>query len=305
MSSSSSSSSSSSASSSSSSSVLFSIGPLYKTYIVKRPSLHIKSPYVADIHIDGENELAHTASLGCNGYVETGATVYVLDTLKKENKCRYRVCLSQGPTSGHGHVLVGTNPKYAEEMGEQLLIQNKIPILPNIQSYTRELTISIPEHNLDSRFDFSGIDEHGIPFLMEIKTVPLADYEDILSKDRAKKIKENPDIYSHLAWDQKVAYFPDGYRKKMSDPVSPRALKHVQELQRIKQMSRTRCILCFIIQRDDVSCFSPSRVDPEYRAAVMEAMANGVEVVAVVVRWEISPEDNVGRTVFVKTVPIV
>jgi len=298
-------------------SVLLSIGPLYQTSIVKRPSLHIKSPYVADISIAGENELAHTASLGCNGYVENGATIYVLDTLKKENKCRYRVCLSQGPLrgldqgplrgldQGPSHVLVGTNPKYAEEMGEQLLVQNKIPILPNIQSYTRELTISLPEHNLDSRFDFSGIDEHGIPFLMEIKTVPLADYEDIFAKDRAKKLKENPDLYSHLAWDQKVAYFPDGYRKKMSDPVSPRALKHVQELQRIKQMSRTRCILCFIIQRDDVCCFSPSHVDPEYRAAVMEAMENGVEVVAVVVRWEISSEDNVGRAIFVKTVPIV
>lgn len=288
-------------------SVLLSIGPLYKTSIVKRPSLHIKSPYVADISIDGENTLAHTASLGCNGYVETGANVYVLDTLKTENKCRYRVCLSQGPVSGSGsdHVLVGTNPKYAEEMGEQLLIQNKIPILPNIQSYTRELTISIPEYNLDSRFDFSGIDEQGIPFLMEIKTVPLADYEDIFAKERAKKLKEDPNIYSHLAWDQKIAYFPDGYRKKISDPVSPRALKHVQELQRIKKMSRTRCILCFIIQRDDVYCFSPSHVDPEYRAAVMEAMENGVEVVAVVVRWEISPKDNLGHAVFVKTVPVV
>jgi DNA-binding sugar fermentation-stimulating protein len=284
-------------------SALLTIGPLYKTGIAKRPSMRIKSPYVADIILNGECELAHTASLGCNGYVDNGAAVYVLDTKKTENKCRYRVCLSEF-SSGDNSVLVGTNPKYAEEMAEQMLLQNKLDILQNVRSYTREFSLCLPEYNLDSRFDFSGIDANGVPFIMEIKTVPLADYEDIAQKERAKKIKENTDVYHGIPFDNKVAYFPDGYRKKLSDPVSPRALKHVQELHRIKEISNVRCILCFIIQRDDVSSFSPSVVDPEYRCAVMNAISNGVEVVAAVVRWTIS-DDGVGNAVFVKTVPVV
>jgi DNA-binding sugar fermentation-stimulating protein len=283
---------------------LLTIGPLYKTGIVKRPSAIVKSPYVADIHIHGEDTLAHTASLGCNGHVETGSNVYVLDTQSPQNKCRYRVCLSEF-ISGENAVIIGTNPKYAEVMAEQMLLQNKINILQNIRSYTREFTLCLPEYELDSRFDFSGIDSNGTPFIMEIKTVPLADYEDILPKERTKKLKNNPNIYSEMQFHEKVAYFPDGYRKSMNDPVSPRALKHVQELQRIKQMSKTRCILCFIIQRDDVSSFSPSHVDLEYRSAVLDAISGGVEVIAAVIRWEVNAYTGIGNAVFVKNVPVV
>lgn len=282
---------------------LLELSPLLKTRIEKRPSLHIKSPYVADINVDGTTELAHTAALGCSGYNETGCTVYVLDTKNTENKCRFRICLSE-LISGDNKVLVGTHPKYAEEMAEQLLLQNKLDILPNVRSYIREFTICLPEYGLDSRFDFSGMDQTGTPFLMEIKTVPLADYEDIPSKERKQKLRENPDVYAHIPFNEKVAYFPDGYRKHMNDPISPRALKHVRELLKIKQMSRTRCILCFIIQRDDVVAFSPSVIDPEYRQAVMDAIAGGVEVVAIVVKWEVNVH-GYARAMYMKTVPIV
>lgn len=282
---------------------LLEISPLVKSRVEKRPSLRIKSPYVADITVDGTEELAHTASLGCNGYNDSGATVYVLDTQNTENKCRYRICITE-LSSPKGTVLVGTNPKYAEDMAEQMLLQNKLSILRNVRSYTREFTICLPEYELDSRFDFSGIDESGTPFLMEIKTVPLAEYEDIPTKERVQKLRENPHLYDHIPLDEKVAYFPDGYRKSMKDPVSPRALKHIRELLKIKQMSRTRCILCFMIQREDVSSFSPSVVDPEYRQAVFDAIAGDVEVVAVVVRWEVNGS-GYARAMFMKTVPII
>ena len=59
---------------------------------------------------------------------------------------------------------------------------------------------------------------------MEVKNVPLADYEDVTAKDRKKMCFDDRSINS------KVAYFPDGYRKKQTDTVSPRALKHINEL---------------------------------------------------------------------------
>jgi DNA-binding sugar fermentation-stimulating protein len=135
------------------------------------------------------------------------------------------------------------------------------------------------ENKVDSRFDFSGIDSNDLPFIMEVKNVPLADYEDITAKDRKKK------CYDHREYNSKVAYFPDGYPKKTSDPLSPRALKHVRELTLIKKESKTRCILCFVIQRTDVNRFQPSIIDPEYREAVKEAIKTGVEIITLVVQW--------------------
>jgi DNA-binding sugar fermentation-stimulating protein len=114
---------------------------------------------------------------------------------------------------------------------------------------------------------------------MEVKNVPLADYEDITAKDRKNK------CYDDRPYDSKVAYFPDGYRKKSSDPVSPRALKHIRELTLIKKESITRCIMCYVIQRTDVNQFQPSIIDPEYRQAVKEAVEAGVEIITLVIKW--------------------
>ena len=114
---------------------------------------------------------------------------------------------------------------------------------------------------------------------MEVKNVPLADYEDITSKDRKHK------CYDDRAQNSKVAYFPDGYRKKSTDTVSPRALKHIRELTLVKRESKTRCIMCYVIQRPDVSSFQPSIIDPEYRAAVKNAIDIGVEIITMVVHW--------------------
>ena len=50
-------------------------------------------------------------------------------------------------------------------------------------------------------------------------------------------------------------------------------------------MSRTRCILGFVIQRSDVSCFQASAIDPEYKNALKEAKDSGVEIFALVVKW--------------------
>ena len=59
----------------------------------------------------------------------------------------------------------------------------------------------------------------------------------------------------------------------MKDTVSPRALKHVQELEKIKQQEpNMRCILCFVIQRTDVKQFQPSLIDPIYRKGSSKGM---------------------------------
>jgi DNA-binding sugar fermentation-stimulating protein len=272
--------------------LLIKLDNLVEGTVIKRPSKFIKSPYVADvIPLSLENEvvknqvLAHTASLGCCGLADTNATILMnlVPNSKSKNKnvdklkCEYRVYLSV-LREKNVEIIIGIHPKLAEELTETALKSNYLSKLQNIQSYRRETAIFV-EGKVDSRFDFSGIDENGVPFIMEVKNVPLADYEDITAKDRKGK------CYDDRSVDSKVAYFPDGYRKKSADPVSPRALKHIRELTLIKKESVTRCIMCYVIQRTDVNCFQPSIIDPEYREAVRLAIEAGVEMITMVVQW--------------------
>ena len=267
-------------------SLLLKLENLIEGSVVKRPSKLIKSPYVADIITSLEKIiLGHTASLGCCGLADAGATVLMSPVPLKKKKekddgklsCEYRVYLSV-ILERDTEIVVGIHPKLAENLVEAALKANLLSRLLNIKKYKREATIYV-EGKVDSRFDFAGIDCNNIPFIMEVKNVPLADYEDITAKDRKGKCYDDRVIGS------KVAYFPDGYRKKTTDPVSPRALKHIKELTLIKSESKTRCIMCYVIQRTDVERFQPSIIDPEYREAVKNSIEAGVEIITLVVNW--------------------
>jgi DNA-binding sugar fermentation-stimulating protein len=192
-------------------------------------------------------------------------------------KCSHTVYLSVLRDT-YNEQIIGIHPKLAETLTESALSSNLLSRLQNIRKYRRETAIYIKD-KIDSRFDFTGIDQNGIPFIMEVKNVPLADYEDITAKERAKM------DFSDRDFNSKVAYFPDGYRKKSSDPVSPRALKHIRELTLIKRETAIRCIMCYVIQRTDADRFQPSVIDPEYRDAFKEAIEAGVEIITMVVSW--------------------
>lgn len=266
--------------------VLLTLTGLTEGEVVSRPSKLIKSPYVADIlgH-EGTNVIGHTASLGCCGLADTGAHVLMAlsanSKTKPKNvagiKCTHTVYLSV-LKENNCEQIIGIHPKLAENIVESALSKNMLSCLQNVRRFKRETSIYI-EDLVDSRFDFTGVDANGIPFIMEVKNVPLADYEDVSAKERKTMNFGGRDVNS------KVAYFPDGYRKKSSDPVSPRALKHIRELTLIKKGSATRCIMCYVIQRTDINRFQPSVIDPEYRQAFKEAMEAGVEIITLVVSW--------------------
>lgn len=263
------------------------IDNLIEGTVCKRPSAYIKTPYVADIIPFGEDDsiLGHTASLGCCGLADVGATVLMAPVPEKNKKnddklhCEYRVYLSIIKERDQ-ETIVGIHPKLAEELVESAIKNNLLSSLQNVLTYKRETPIYVAG-KVDSRFDFTGIDCNDIPFILEVKNVPLADYEDITAKDRKKRAS----LYETREFNSKVAYFPDGYRKKTEDTVSPRALKHIKELTLIKRESKTRCIMCYVIQRTDVESFQPSIIDPEYRDAFYTAMNAGVEIITLVIGW--------------------
>lgn len=270
-------------------SILMKLDNLIEGQIIKRPSKYIKTPYVADILCDDKEILGHTASLGCCGLADVNASVLIAISPESKTKtkpknqanlkCSHTVYLSIFRDRDHEQI-IGIHPKLAEILTESALNANLLSTLQNIKRYRRETAIYIKD-KIDSRFDFTGVDQNGIPFIMEVKNVPLADYEDITAKERALR----KDEFNDRDFNSKVAYFPDGYRKKTSDPVSPRALKHIRELTLIKKETKTRCIMCYVIQRTDVNRFQPSVIDPEYRSAFKEAMDVGVEIITMVVQW--------------------
>jgi len=262
--------------------LILKIENLVEGSIVKRPSKLVKSPYVADVIINNDEILAHTASLGCCGLCEAGSSILFVPMKNKKPEADTKKCLYSAQLSiiyeKNTEIIIGIHPKLAELLVENCLTKNYLSILKDVKRYKRETKIFV-ENKVDSRFDFTGIDSNNIPFIMEVKNVPLADYEDICSKDRKNK------CFDDRPYDSKVAYFPDGYRKKSTEPVSPRALKHIRELTLIKKESITRCIMCYVIQRTDVNCFQPSIIDPEYRQAVKEAIEAGVEIITLVIKW--------------------
>ena len=254
---------------------MFQLPNVKKTVVVKRPSLYCKTPYVADIYIDeNTTTMAHTPALGCSGLSDKDATVYVTTMKNTNTKCTHRIDLAKY-REGNKCTIVGINPNLAETVVKECLQQSKTTFLPNVLSFDTQQTF------LNSRFDFCGKDKDGNNFVLEVKNVPLADYVDAPKKDKKKALEQVP----KKIYEEKIAYFPDGYRKLSDDVVSPRALKHVQELTQIAQNTKTRAILCFVVQRSDVSRFQPSNIDTQYKKAVQDAWLKGVEIRCIQVYW--------------------
>jgi DNA-binding sugar fermentation-stimulating protein len=289
--------------------ILHELPSVIPVIVCKRPSFYVKTPYVADVAFNSKDSkvvvnhnnltgtsgnkknieypltaMCHTPSLGCCGLIDAGSKIIasVVETKrKKQNTCQLKVYMAIMKEKGRKKkIIVGVDPKMAEHFVEVSLKRNLLSSLQNVQYYRRETKMFVKSY-VDSRFDFTGIDENGIPFIMEVKNVPLADYEDITAKERLKLSHD----FSTREQNSKVAYFPDGYRKESKNVVSPRALKHIRELIWLKQNTNHRCIMCYVIQRTDVNRFQISVIDPEYRKMVRQAIDVGVEIIVMVVKW--------------------
>ena len=247
---------------------------MVKGNIINRPSKKCKSPYVADVLLeDGTEVIAHAPSLGCCGYADKCQDVYMI---KHENPktCSHVIHLAIR-NEKETNYLIGIHPKSSEK------IVNKCLEIGCIEGLEDLSDIKAEQCYLNSRFDFVCKDKNNIQTIIEVKNVPCGDYEDVLSK-----YKKNKD-YSDRNVNSKIAYFPDGYRKKTTDTISPRALKHIQELEELKTTNENiRTIIIFVIQRQDCEYFQASNVDPIYKTALNKAYDNGVEVIPIQVHWE-------------------
>jgi len=242
--------------------------PLLKARVLSRPSKKIKSPYLADIMIDEKEYLCHSGSLGCSGHIVEGSIVWVLEKEVSGSKSTHEIYLIE-----EDGLMIGCHPLVANKIAYQML--KKQLVLPNIKDIISESTID------DSRFDFIANCENRMT-IIEVKSVPMADYFDGTSKEVNAYLKESNK-------NEKIAIFPytiakNKERKLSDEPLSERALKHVNALNKL--VKTYKCMLLFIVQRTDVSKFCITKLDPTYKDACKKALDAGVIIKAVSVRWD-------------------
>lgn len=148
----------------------------------------------------------------------------------------------------NGESWIGVNTANANKLAKEWLIGGQIPELSGYQTVVPEKKIG------ESRVDFY-LENHPTlpPCYVEVKNVTL-------------KLEGQ-------------AQFPDA--------VTERGQKHLRELMEIKK-SGLRAAMLFVVQREDVSVFTPaSSIDPEYASLLKEAGKSGVEILAYQCRMDL------------------
>uniref|UniRef100_A0A6C0DSG7 Sugar fermentation stimulation protein C-terminal domain-containing protein n=1 Tax=viral metagenome TaxID=1070528 RepID=A0A6C0DSG7_9ZZZZ len=230
--------------------MLHTLPPLQKATVVNRPSKTIKSPYVADIRLeDGTTALCHTPGLGCSGLVSTGRVIYVSKAANEKAKTAYTAQVSASADE-EGPYYVGIHPMVSQMVASKLLDK----IATNIV-WRSEVAI-----NTHTRLDFVGTGPDGKKTYVEVKNAMIT-----LSSEKRQNRR---------------AVFPEGYRKSITETVSPRAVKHAETLAELASLKETEAAyLVFIVPRDDCEAgLELNALDPIYCKAVTKALIAGVKV---------------------------
>ena len=146
-----------------------------------------------------------------------------------------------------GETWVGVRPSLANDLAEEAIRAGVIPELGGYGELRREVAYGSRGSRVDLVLSHP---EAGRRAFVEVKSVSLAEGD--------------------------VGLFPDA--------VSTRATKHMKELMEVVA-GGDRGVLLYAVQRGDVRCVRPAdAIDPTYGAALREAAAAGVELLAYRVR---------------------
>jgi len=264
---------------------------LKKAIIINRPSKYIKSPYLADIKINNSSELAHSPSLGLCGLIITNVNVMVSVCDNECRKSKYTIELIEiNDPENKKPIWIGANPQYGNK-----IFYNFIKELKEFNKFTIEKSeIKI----LNSRLDFLLNNNKNEKFYVEVKNVPLVDYNPKLHDTKKEKLTfaiENNYIRSSI--------FPDGYKNSKNQCISDRAYKHLDDLITLKEKG-FRTALVFIIQREDSEYFRPNYIrDKIYSDKLKEAYKKGVEIYAYKFKWSV--KNNKGSCKFIKRLHVL
>jgi DNA-binding sugar fermentation-stimulating protein len=165
---------------------------------------------------------------------------------------------------------IAINPKIAIEIMESAIEKHLMSPLPPVKKFKRNVEIKL-EGKVDSTFSFVGFCNDDVPFIMEVNNVPYASYT------HGDRVKDDNCKYRFNA---KTAYFPANNCTNTAAMI-----KKINDLTTIKSESITRCLIGYVVERTDIDRLEFSATNPEYRAAVRNAVEHGVDIVPLVVSW--------------------
>ena len=209
--------------------------------------------FLADVELDDGNKItAHCPNSGSMlSCLQEGADVWLtpVDDPKRKTRFTWEMILIDDSW-------VGINTSHPNALAFQWIAKGLIPGLEGLSGLRREVTWG------DSRFDLYGeCRKEG----SGIRTKPSGCYIEV-----------------------KNVSLREGNRALFPDAVTTRGRKHLNTLVRVKQ-SGLRAVMLYVVQRMDVSVFTPARkIDPEYTLALEEAIRHGVEVF--IAQAKVSPE---------------
>lgn len=242
--------------------------PLMGATVLKRPSSSIKSPYVADVRLDdGLIVLCHTPGLGCCGLVEAGRRIYVYEgSAGSKTAC---VTFLAECRDADGVFYNGIHPMISQNAARGLL-----PRISAEATWAAEVRVSD-----ETRLDYVGTLPNGKKIYVEVKNAMIS-----LEDDKPRS--------------ERRAIFPEGFRKKAGEPVSPRAVKHAQTLASLLSKEDTEaCCLLFTVPRTDCADGMTINIrDPIYYDAVLKAVRAGVRVYAFSLAFGLDGTVRFGRS---------
>lgn len=209
--------------------------------------------FLADVRLpDGTELTVHCPNPGAMmGLSDPGNRVWISDSQNPKRKLRYTLEMMEVASPGGGKAFVGINTMHPNKLAEAAIEADIIPELTGYGRLRREV-----KYGENSRIDILLEDDDRPPCYVEIKNV-------------------------HLVRQPGLHEFPDSK--------TDRGAKHLGEMADMVRQG-ARAVMLYVIQREDGDAFALAQdIDPKYAQSFHDAMAAGVEAVAI--RCKVSPQE--------------
>ena len=213
--------------------------------------------FLADVILhDGSKTTMHVANTGAmTGCATENDTVWYSSSDNKKRKYPFSWEITQ-TQSKH---FICVNTLRANQLVEEAITDNVIKEISGFSNLRREVKYG----DENSKIDFLLSDKHNIETFIEVKSVTLLGNPSILDDE------EN----------NKQGYFPDA--------VTTRGQKHLRELIQMKQLGH-RAVLLFAVLHSGIESVMPAKhIDAKYAELLIDAIKEGVEVIAYKVKFDL------------------
>jgi len=216
--------------------------------------------FLADITLeDGSETTLHVANTGAmTGCATENDTIWY----STSNNMKRKYPFSWELTQTQKKHFICVNTLRANQLVEEAITSNVIKELSGYSNLRREVKYG----DENSKIDFLLTDKNNIETFIEVKSVTLL---------------SNPTIIDDEEND-KQGYFPDS--------VTTRGQKHLRELIQVKQQGHRAVLLFAVLHSGIESVMAAKHIDAKYAELLMDAISQGIEVIAYKAQFEQSME---------------